>query len=144
MNFRKRFQDQQLGFQMAPMVDIMFILLIFFMAASLFAQWEKAMDIVLPTADSGIRDVRQRELIININEEGAIFINGIEKSQADLQRILAQVADVFRNQPVIIRADRNTRHGDVIKVLDICRRVDIRNVAFATLQPQDGKGTPNP
>ena len=140
MNFRKRFQNPQFGFQMAPMVDIMFILLIHFMAATIFAQWEHLMGISLPTADSGIRAVRHRELIINLDENGVIFINSIEKTPAELERILEQVADVFREQPVIIRADRKTHHEKVVAVLDICRRVDIRNVAFATLSPRDDHG----
>lgn len=137
MNFRKRFQNNQTGFQMAPMVDIMFLLLIFFMAATLFAQWENLMGISLPTADSAVRAVRQRELIINLDEQGDIYINSVKKTPDELEEILVQVADVFREQPVIIRADAKTHHEKVIKVMDICRKVDIRDVAFATLSPED-------
>ncbi|MBN2449020.1 MAG: biopolymer transporter ExbD [Lentisphaeria bacterium] len=142
MNFRKRFQNQPLGFQMAPMVDIMFLLLIHFMAATIFAQWERTMGISLPTADSAIPAVRHRELIINLDQEGRIFINSVEKSPRELETILAQVADVFREQPVIVRADRKTHHEKVVAVLDICRKVDISNVAFAALPPGEGQDDP--
>jgi biopolymer transport protein ExbD len=142
MNFRKRFADTSPGFQMAPMVDMMFQVLIVFMSATLFAQWENVVGITLPTADSGVRPVRHRELIINLDEKGAIFINSIERTPAELEKTMAQVADEFRDQPVIIRADRKTAHEHVILVLDICRKVDIRNVAFATLAPDEGAPTP--
>ena len=136
MNFRKRFNETAAGFQMAPMVDMMFQVLIVFMSATLFAQWENVVGITLPTADSGLRPVRHRELIINLDDKGAIFINSVERSPEELERIMAQIADAFKDQPVIVRADRKTHHEHVIRVLDICRKVDIRNVAFATLPPE--------
>lgn len=136
MNFRKRFSETAAGFQMAPMVDMMFQVLIVFMSATLFAQWEHIVGITLPTADSGLRPVRHRELIINLDEKGAIFINSVERSPEELQRILGLIADAFKDQPVIVRADRRTYHEYVIQVLDICRKADIRNVAFATLPPE--------
>jgi biopolymer transport protein ExbD len=136
MNFRKRFSETSPGFQMAPMVDMMFQVLIVFMAATLFAQWENMVGITLPTADSGVKPVRHRELIINLDEKGTIYINSIARSKAELESILRLVADNFKDQPVIVRADRKTYHEYVIGVLDICRKVDIRNVAFATLPPE--------
>jgi biopolymer transport protein ExbD len=138
MDFRKRYNREQVGFQMAPMVDIMFLLLILFMAANIFAQWETKMGITVPTADSGVKGVRQPgEVIVNIDENGLIYVNSVEMTPDRLKQLLAQVADAFRDQPVIIRADRNTKHEDVIQVLDICREVDIWNVAFASLPPKD-------
>lgn len=138
MDFRRRIGGEQRGFQMAPMVDIMFLLLILFMAATIFAQWEHKLGIEIPTADKGVRGQRQPgEIIVNVDETGTIFVNSVEMTPERLEALLLQVAEAFRDYPVIIRADRATRHEDVIEVLDICRKVDIRNVAFATLQPQD-------
>ena len=134
MNFKKRIADQQSGFQMAPMIDIMFLLLTFFMAATIYAQWETKMSITVPTTDTGTRGARQQgEIIINLDEDGKIFINNVEMKAERLRNLLANVAADYRNQPVIIRADAKTDHEAVIKVLDICRQVDIWNVAFATL-----------
>ncbi len=136
MNFKKRLISQQTGFQMAPMVDIMFLLLIFFMAATIFAQWETKIGIEVPTADTGVRGVRQPgEIIVNLDTEGRIYVNSVEMSPKRLEGLLAKVSDAFKSQPVIIRADRKTRHEAVVRVLDICRKVDIWNVAFASLPP---------
>jgi len=137
MNFRKRIHDSQSGFQMAPMIDMMFILLINFMAMTIYAQWENKVGINVPTADTGAQGVRERgELIINIDKDGAIFINSQEMSQQRLNMILRQIADEFKSQPVIIRADKDTAHKHVIAVLDICRKADIWNIAFSTLSPE--------
>ncbi len=134
MNFKKRITDQQAGFQMAPMIDIMFLLLVFFMAATIFAQWETKVGITVPTADSGVRAVRQAgEIIINIDEEGEIVVNNTPLTLDRLQSLLDQVSGTYGDQPVIIRADGGSRHERVIEVLDICRQADIWNVAFATL-----------
>jgi len=139
MNFQKRVPTQQQGaFPMAPMIDIMFLLLIFFMAATIFAQWEKKLDIEVPTADSKVAGPRPPgEIIINVDKEGILFVNNVELSYQRLESLLGQVAEMFPDQPVIIRADAKTRHEKVIAVLDICRRVDIRNVAFATLPREE-------
>lgn len=139
MNFRKKVQENTVGFQMAPMLDIIFILLIHFMAATIFAQWEHKLGITVPTADSGTRGIRQRgEVIINVDEAGTIYINSQEMSVERLESLLAEIADAFQEYPVVIRADRNARHQSVMTVLDICTRVKIHNVAFASI-PAEGQ-----
>ena len=138
MNFKKRLTDQQAGFQMAPMIDIMFLLLIFFMAATIYAQWERKIGITVPTADSAVRGARQAgEIIINVDADGEIVVNNVTMTLQRLESLLAQVAETYRDQPVIIRADAKTDHENVIAVLDICAKVDIRNVAFAALSKED-------
>ncbi len=138
MNFRKKIQEDSPGFQMAPMLDIMFILLVHFMAATLFAKWETKLDITVPTAESSIPSSNQRaELIINIDKEGVLSINSIEMGLDRLREILQLTHTAGSSQPVILRADENCRHKDVIKVLDLCAELDIRNVSFATIRSAD-------
>ncbi|MGI5923083.1 MAG: biopolymer transporter ExbD [Lentisphaerae bacterium] len=139
MNFQKKIRTSSVGFQMAPMLDIIFIMLIHFMAATIFAQWEHKLGIKVPTADSGTRGIRQRgEVIINVDEAGTIYINSQEMSAERLESLLAEIADAFQEYPVVIRADRNTRHQSVMTVLDICTRVKIHNVAFSSI-PAEGQ-----
>lgn len=139
MNFRKQYPTSEGSFQMAPMIDIMFLLLIFFMAAAIYAQYETRIDITVPTADSGERAARRSgEIIINLDEHGDIFINDILFDRTRLRSLLRQVAQEFRDQPVIIRADRKTPHEDVMAVLDTCRIADIWNIAFASI-PKDSQ-----
>ena len=126
---------------MAPMIDIIFLLLIFFMAATIYAKWETKMGIEVPTADSGVRGSRQPgEIIVNIDADGRIFVNNVEMSQERLESLLGRVSETFQGQPVIIRADADTDHRHVIGVLDVCRKVDIWNVAFAALPQEEAGG----
>ncbi|MFA6816095.1 MAG: biopolymer transporter ExbD [Lentisphaeria bacterium] len=138
MNFRKKSSGTSAGFQIAPMLDIMFILLIFFMASTIFAQWENKLGIQVPVADSGIRANREPgEVIVNVDAEGKIYINSQEISLSRLESLLGQIAETFKSQPIIIRADQETRHKYVIDILDVCRKVDIWNIAFSTIPRED-------
>jgi len=135
MNFNKRAQQaQQTGFQMAPMVDIMFLLLIFFMAAIIYAKWENKLEVNVPTADKSDRTARSvGEVVINVDKEGKIYINSFMKTPDQLQALLGQVTRVSKDQPVIIRADADTAHKHFVRVLNICRRLGITNVSIAHL-----------
>lgn len=139
MNFSRKSPPGGVSFQMAPMLDIIFILLIHFMAATIFAQWESRLEISIPTADSGIRDEMRRtgEIIVNIDDSGRIFVDSRELAPDQLETILGQVSSVFPGQAVILRADRKTDCQALIKVMDICRKADIWNIAFATIQPDN-------
>ena len=134
MNFRKHMPPGGASFQMAPMIDILFLLLIFFMAAAIYAQWETRIDVTVPTSSTGVRAERETgEIIVNIDAQGLLFVNDVQMTPGRLASLLAEVAAEFRDQPIIIRADAKTAHENVMEVLDICRRTDIWNVAFATL-----------
>lgn len=134
MNFRKNLTFPQVGFQVVPLVDVVFVALIFFMVASVTARWETKMELTVPTASTGVRAPRSTgEIIVNIDAGGRIFIQNVEMDVPRLEGVLVQVAREFQDQPVIIRADAQTRHERVIAVLDACRKADIWNVAFATL-----------
>lgn len=134
MNFRKNLTFPQVGFQVVPLVDVVFVALIFFMVASVTARWETKMELTVPTASTGVRAPRSTgEIIVNIDAGGRIFIQNVEMDVPRLEGVLLQVAREFQDQPVIIRADAQTRHEKVIAVLDACRKADIWNVAFATL-----------
>lgn len=138
MNFRKNSRPDQVGFQIAPMLDVVFLLLCFFVTTQLFSQWETEIDITLPTAESG--DVPQRlpgEVIVNVFEDGAMIVNGKELSKDDLRSMMERLVELFPGQPVIVRADRNTAYEHVVHVLDVCRQSDIWNISFATIDPQE-------
>ncbi len=136
-------RETGVGFQIVPMIDIMFLLLIFFIAASIYAQWETKIEIKVPTAKTGEYASRfPGEVIINIDTQGSITMNFVSYSPERLEVVLAELAKTYADQPVIIRADSKTPYEFVIKVLDICRNVDISNISFATLlgEKENGRG----
>ncbi len=134
MDFRRNISDSSVGFQMAPMVDIVFLLLIFFIAASVYTQWENKIGIKVPTAVSGKNERRfPGEVIINIDANGVVSMNNVDYSLERLRELLSRIAVTYPDQPAIIRADLKTDYESVIKVLDICKQVDIAHISFATL-----------
>lgn len=137
MNFRSTFRQESVGFQIAPMLDVVFLLLCFFITSQIFAQWETEIDITLPTARTG--ETPQRlpgEIIINILASGETIVNSQDLGADELDRMLKRLAELFPGQPVLIRADKSTVYENVIRVLDLCRQADIWNISFATGVPE--------
>ena len=133
MNFRKRPGLQHPGFQIAPMIDVIFLLLCFFVASQIFSQWETEIDIKLPTARTGeAPDRLPGEVIINVIEDGTVMVNRQILDDDALGELLDRIVDLFPGQPVLIRADKDTAYEHVIRVLDTCRSADIWNISFAT------------
>lgn len=137
MNFRKQLKPEAVGFQLAPMIDVVFLLLCFFITSQLFAQWETEIDITLPTAETGQTPQRlPGEIIINLTAEGQAIVNARPLDMQELQSLLDRLVTLFPGQPVLIRADKATAYEHVILVLDACRQADIWNISFATGVPE--------
>jgi biopolymer transport protein ExbD len=137
MNFRPRFRADPVGFQIAPMLDVVFQLLAFFLITSIYSVWEKEIDISLPTAQTGQSPQRlPGEIIINIIKDGGVTVNGRTLDDPSLQSLLKRLVSLFPGQPVLIRADKATPYEHVIHILDLCRKADIWNISFATGIPE--------
>jgi biopolymer transport protein ExbD len=133
VNFRGKTKPPNAGFQLAPMIDIMFLLLCFFIAAQIYAQWESEIDIKLPTAATGeVPDRLPAEIIINVRQDGVAVVNQRQLKQEGLSDLLTRIVAIYPGQPVLIRADKRTAYEHVIGILDLCRQVDIWNISFAT------------
>lgn len=141
MNFRRQYTLGESAFQLAPMVDILFILLIFFIVTYAFQQIERDMRIGLPaTEDAGQIDLTVRDIIINITQEGKIIVNGREFSLTKLEELLGRAVQTLQTQSVLIRADKKTFHGDVVRVMDVCAGLNINKISFVTIQKEFSEG----
>lgn len=140
MNFRKRYRQENVGFQLVPIIDVLSVLLIFFITTYSFARFETEMDVTVPTARSSSESRRTPgEIIINVRKDGQVVLHRREISIPELQTILMRIAKNFPDQPVILRADEATPYKAVIAVLDACRQADVWNVSFAT-RPEEAEG----
>lgn len=142
MNFRKEINENNVGFQMAPMVDVIFLLLIFFIAAAVYSQWESKLEIKVPTAETALdRSRYPGEAIINIDKDGRFYLNSIEFSASRLEELLSNLSNDYPDQPVVIRPDKETDCEYLIQIIDICAKTDIANISFATLKPEEASKT---
>ncbi len=138
MNFLGRNNNEEPIIPMAPMIDIVFLLLIFFITTSVFARLENELSITVPTAESAEPPQRTLgELIVNLRFDGVIVVNQRPVSQRQLQLLLTNIAKRYPDQSVIIRGDRNAVLEYAINVLDICAKSGVWNVSFAALPPDE-------
>jgi biopolymer transport protein ExbD len=127
------YQKQRPIVQMAPLIDIVFLTLVFFMTLSIFNQQESQLNISVPKAQESNQALRSPgEIIINISKDGNVVVNQKELSDEKLIEMLQRVSTLFPDQSIIVRADKNTFHKDVIRVLDACAGANIWNISFAT------------
>ena len=137
MNFRGRFNTAPVGFQIAPLVDIFLVLLIFFIVTWTLAKNETELDVKVPTAKEGKESNRMSgEVILNVKADGTVILNRQHLSPEALQNTLARISKLYPDQAVVLRGDEKVDYRHVVDVLDICRKVNIWNVAFATSRPE--------
>lgn len=119
---------------LTPLIDVVFLLLIFFLVTSEFEDEERRLDIVLPTASSATPMTRKpREIVIDVDAAGKIYLRGEPTDFETLERLLtAAVADNPTNQSAIIRADGTTSFQPVVNVMDICNRAGIADYSVTT------------
>ena len=133
MNFRKRLQPEPRGFLIAPMVDILLVLLGFFMLTWSFSRQERELDVQMPSAGESKEQRRSvGEVIINVKSDGSLVMNRRTMSAEELLLALSRVASLYPDQAVVLRGDQRVDYGTIVKTLDLCRRANIWNVAFAT------------
>lgn len=121
------------GVNLMPLVDVVFLLLIFFLAATTFVNEEVELDLRLPEAKSGESGKADRQLIINLSQDGTLSMGGRPVTFEALRPKL--VAAVRRNQEqaVLVRGDKAAQFGIGLRVLDTCRLAKIKKVDFAAL-----------
>lgn len=133
MNFRSRTQPEPRGFLIAPMVDILLVLLGFFMLTWSFSRQERELDVQMPSAKES-KETRRSvgEVIINVKADGSLVMNRRAMSPEELLTTLTRVSSLYPDQAVVLRGDQRVDYGRIVQTLDLCRRANIWNVAFAT------------
>jgi biopolymer transport protein ExbD len=126
--------DGEFGFQIAPMLDILFVLLLFFMVMAGAQKHEATLTTQLPGGRPG-SDV---PLQIGIDADGQVSVNGVPTDTPDtdtLPDLIARLNAVIQTngtQPVVITPVRSTKHQRVVDVLNACAAAKVKNLAFGT------------
>ena len=120
---------------LTSMLDVIFLLLCFFVTASVFSQWESEISISLPSASTAETPGRlPGEVILNVAKDGSVTVNAKRLALDDLGSRLRKVAEFYPGQPVVIRADRETSYDSLVKVIDTCRNAGVWNFSLATVE----------
>ena len=137
-------ENAEARIEIIPLIDIMFFLLAAFMLVSLSMVNIKSVKVNLPTATSAGADSRKDFADISVDKSGALYLDKKPVGSNELIRSLLAARATQPDFRVIISADKDSRHGDVIHALDLVRSAGIDKVAFEiqdtgqTAQPAQG------
>ena len=111
---------------MTPLVDMLFILIVFFLATSRFQQEERDQSIELVKSKSSLPLATARSLlVIDIDKEGRKMVNGREKTLEEIEAIIRQRAAEDKEAEIVLRADRRARVAHLEETTEICHRLGI-------------------
>ena len=120
---------EPLGLDLTAVIDVIFILLIFFIVTTVFKKEELALVLDLPTSNAKEIEVKQDQIFIELAQD-KLAIKGIEVSFESLENNLKAVKE--KNNPVIVRIDKKVEYQRVVKVLDLLQKYDLTNLALVT------------
>jgi biopolymer transport protein ExbD len=132
-------EDGDIGFQIAPMVDVVFVLMLFFMASAGSQIVEKELNISLPSgATAASPDTQKTPILIDISPEGQVTMNNqsfgtpTDRKLQPLREWLKNAIEQFGGEdPVIIRPNPETRHERIIDVLNAAAAAGVKNLTFS-------------
>jgi biopolymer transport protein ExbD len=138
MKFRKHSEPVTVAFQIAPMVDILLVLLCFFIITWSMARKENDLEVRVPAAQEGkeSNEVVNRT-VLNVRQDGTITWDRKQISREVLLERLKDLAALYPDYAIILRGDVKTDYEKIVEVLDTCRQAGIWNVAFATSKPNE-------
>ncbi|MFC1508766.1 ExbD/TolR family protein [Candidatus Omnitrophota bacterium] len=112
-----------------PLIDAVFLLLVFFMVTTVFKN-PAELKMTLPDATKPSQ-LDKKQIVVEVNEEGVIALNGTTVSTDMFETYLAQEKHKTGNNTVLIRADINTKHGDILNLMKMARAQQIETIAMA-------------
>ena len=133
MNLRGRAQLHHPGIQLAPLVDVLLLLLIFFLMTWNAARNENELDVKVPKASAAKEKAAPiGDVVVNVKADGNVVVNRRTLTAAELSELLKGLVQLNSEQAVVIRGDEAGAYKNVVGVLNICSEAGITNVAFAT------------
>ncbi len=137
MNIRPHAAEEP-ELNLTPLIDVVFLLLIFFMVTTSFVR-DSELQIQLPEAATEAGEARAGVEVV-IDADGRYFINEqevVNPQRATVLRALGQVAGDDRDQPLRVRADARASHQSVVTVLDVAGQMGFVNIIIETAEPAD-------
>ncbi len=120
---------EPLNLDLTPVVDVVFILLIFFIITSVFKKDELALLLDLPASNAKEMEVKEGQIFIELGKD-KLAIKGIEVSFDSLEDNLKAIKN--KNNPVIVRIDKKVEYERIVKVLDLLQKYNLVNLALVT------------
>jgi len=133
MNLRPA-QKEPADINITPLIDVVFLLLIFFMVSTTFNR-NSELSIELPAASAEAREQRPDSIEVAIDAQGRYYVNGrqlLNTQSSTVRQALESAAGNNESPPIIISADAKTPHQAVVKIMDAARELGFVRLTFAT------------
>lgn len=133
MNLRRHAPIHHPGIQLAPLVDVLLLLLIFFLMTWNAARNENELDVKIPKASAAKeKPAPIGDVIVNVKADGNVIVNRRTMNTQELTDLLKNLVQLNPEQAVVIRGDETGAYRNVVSVLNVCSQAGVTNVAFAT------------
>jgi len=133
MNLRSRAIPVHPGIQLAPLVDVLLLLLIFFLLTFNAARSENELDVKVPKASAAKEKTAPiGDVVVNVKTDGNVVVNRRTLTTEELTELLKGLVQLNPEQAVVIRGDETGAYRNIVSVLNICTQAGVTNVAFAT------------
>ena len=129
MHFRRE-QEENYSLEMTPLIDVVFLLLIFFMVSTAFVDFPRRMDINLPTSKAASDTEVMKNLEIELTKDKKIYVKGQRTTLGRLERSLATLKRPEKVKS-IIRADKDIPYGQVVEVMGVLQAAKITDISVA-------------
>lgn len=137
MGIRLR-EETQFTLELTPMIDVVFLLIVFFLLATTFQAMERELAVSVPKSQSGDEGGGPDPIVVNVLEDGSIVVGGNRVDLDQLHSILVRRVAEDPATKALVRADRRLLFDKVIAVADTCRRANAA-LSFATLDRSSGQ-----
>jgi biopolymer transport protein ExbD len=135
----KTSQLEEPSINLTSMLDVVMLLIIFFMLSTQFREEEKQYDIRLPTvSDATALTGQPDEIVVNVAADGVITVRTKPIDLAELEAVMSEAHEKFAGQAVIIRGDGAGAYQNVMDVMAACRRAGIKNLSLAHRPSTEG------
>ena len=145
MKFRRQ-RREEVGINLTPLIDVVFLLLIFFMVSTTFTR-ETQLSIDLPEAEGKAVEVKEEQIEILIDEAGRYRINGkglVDNRMRTLQAAIYKISAGDTTLPMIITADAQAAHEDVVRAMDAAGQMGFVHLSITTRQPSESGAAQRP
>lgn len=138
MNLRRGRRSYEPEINLTPLIDVVFLLLIFFMVTTTFVH-ETGLEITLPEADTETTESPPELLEISIDEGGEYYVAGEALINRQLETLTSAIRQVLAEKElsgVVIRADADAPHKAVVRAMEGVGKLGISRVSIATIEPE--------
>ncbi len=136
MNFQHRQTEEEVGINLTPLIDVVFLLLIFFMVSTTFDTTSQ-LEIRLPEARENPAPEPPRQLHLQIDADGSFFVNARELTGTDSAVLRAALLRALegRRLPIVIQSDANSPVQSLVTAMDVVGQLGLKQVSIATTRP---------